>query len=130
LKKHITYTFDHIGIPTNERQENERYSEQWGVYTADSVNSEVQWHRFAVDSALHPLIKSKIHTAYRVENLDTALVGEEILLPPYEPIDGYRVAFINWRGKPIELIETCLTPAEAKSRALAGQGLLYRGQKT
>lgn len=130
MKKNIHYIFDHIGIPTDTVQENERYSETLGVYTADGATPEVQWQRYTADCPLHPLIKTKTHTAYRVDNLDAALEGEEILQPPYEPIDGYRVAFINRRGVPMELIETRLTPDEAKAKAQAGQGDIYRGKKS
>jgi len=50
-------------------------------------------------------LKTVPHVAFKVNSLSAAIEGEEIILGPYEPIDGYRVAVINDAGVPIELIE-------------------------
>jgi hypothetical protein len=86
----------------------------------------VQWHRFEVGSPLHPLIRTVPHPAFKVSDLRAAIDGEEVLLGPYEPIDGYRVAIIRDGEVPIEFIETNLTDEEIWARAKAGRGLLYR----
>jgi hypothetical protein len=43
--------------------------------------------------------------AFVVDNLDTALQGKQILIPPNSPSPGVRVAFILDDGAPIELLE-------------------------
>lgn len=77
----------------------------------------IQFHRFEEDSPLHPLIKNNPHIAFKVENLMTAIQGQETLLGPYEPIEGYEVAIINDGGMPIELVETNLTDEELWGKA-------------
>jgi hypothetical protein len=45
------------------------------------------------------------HLAFAVDDLDAALEGKEILIPPNSPSPGVRVAFILDDGAPIELLE-------------------------
>lgn len=103
------------------------FSEKAGMYTADNPGKfRVQWHRFTDDSPLHVLMKTMPHVAFKVDNLEEAVRGEEILLGPYEPIDDYFVAVINDAGVPIELIQTSLSDEELWGRARSGKGSLYR----
>jgi hypothetical protein len=59
--------------------------------------------------------------AYKVNDLSAAIEGHIVLLCPYEPIDGYRVAVIDNAGMPIEFVETTLTDDEIWDRAKSGQ---------
>ncbi|STX27696.1 Uncharacterised protein [Legionella beliardensis] len=110
----ITYAFHHIGIPTTEIKPNEKYSSTFKMYTSGGQNSEyrIQYHRFEEDSPLHPLVKSKPHVAFKVDNLEEAIKNKEVILSPYEPFLGFKVAMIVECGMPIELIETTLTEEE------------------
>ncbi|MDQ2128293.1 hypothetical protein R4I72_07490 [Leclercia adecarboxylata] len=74
-------------------------------------------------------MKTLPHVAFKVNSLSAAIEGEEIILGPYEPIDGYPVAVINDAGVPIELIETTLSDDEIWPRARSGHGSLYRSQE-
>lgn len=128
MKPHIRYEFHHMGIPTEEVRAGETYSEAAGMFTSDNPGRfRIQWHRFKPKSPLHPLIRSVPHPAFKVADLREAVAGEEVLLGPYEPIDGYFVAIINDGGVPVELIQTDLSDEEIWGRAKAGQGSLYRG---
>lgn len=49
------------------------------------------------------------HVALQVDDLAKAIEGKTILLGPYEPIAGYKVAIINDADIPVELIQTELT---------------------
>lgn len=130
MKPHIHYEFHHMSIPTDEVRPGEIFSEAAGMFTIDNPGSfRIQWHRFTADSVLHPLIRTAPHPAFKVADLAEAVVGEELLLGPYEPIDGYFVAIINDRGVPVELIQTELNDEEIWGRAKSGQGLLYRNEK-
>ena len=115
----VRYEFHHLGLPTNEIRPNERYSAQFGMHTSDSDCGllRVQWHRFEPNSPLHPLIRSTAHPAFKVDDLERAIKGCKILLGPYEPIAGYRVAIIEDGGVPVELVETMLTDEELWNRA-------------
>ena len=110
----VTHAFHHIGIPTTEIQPDEKYSSTFKMYTSGGQNSEyrIQYHRFEEDSPLHPLIKSKPHVAFKVDNLEKAIENKEVILSPYEPFLGFKVAMIVECGMPIELIETTLTDEE------------------
>jgi hypothetical protein len=61
--------------------------------------------RFDPDSPLPDLVKTVPHVAFKVDDLDAALVGQEILIPPNSPSPGVRVAFIVENGAPIEFLE-------------------------
>lgn len=123
IRDGVTYEFHHMGIPTNEVKPNERYSDKFGIHTSDSDCKliHIQWHRFAPDSSLDPLLQSLPHPAFKVNDLDRAVVNRRLLLGPYEPITGFRVAMIEDGGLPIELIETTLTDEEIWDRATSGR---------
>lgn len=113
MKKNIDYKFHHLGIPTDEIKPKEIYSPVMKMYTSDNPGKfKIQYHRFEKDSLLHLLVKTLPHVAFKVSNLSSAIEGEEILLGPYEPIDGYMVAIINDAGVPVELIQTNLSDDE------------------
>lgn len=127
MKHGIHYQFHHFGIPLQDSKQDGIFSAKAGMYTIDNPGKfRVQWHRFTADSPLHPLLKTVPHVAFRVDDLELAITGEEVILGPYEPIDGYIVAVINDGGVPVELIQTMLSDDELWLRARAGQGNLYR----
>jgi len=127
MKKGVTYEFRHTGIPTSVVQDGEIFSSNAGMYTSDNDgNFRIQWHRFTSDSPLHPLLKTLPHVAFKVSNLAEAIADEEVILGPYEPIDGYFVAIINDAGVPVELIQTALSDEEIWGRAKRGEDSLYR----
>ena len=114
MKKSVTYEFHHIGIPTNESLEGEKYSSTFKMYTSGGNHKQfrIQYHRFEEDSPLHPLLKTKTHVAFKVNNIDVAIEGQNIILEPYYPFEGFKVAAIEVDGSPIELIETHLSEEE------------------
>ncbi|GGY22643.1 hypothetical protein GCM10011289_28140 [Paludibacterium paludis] len=127
MRNGVTYEFHHLGIPTTEVRPGERYSAMFGMYTsdADSRLVRVQYHRYEPSSPLPELLRILPHPAFRVDDLERAVQGFTLLLGPYEPIDGFRVAVIDDGGHPVELIETSLPDDEVWGRAHAGQGILY-----
>lgn len=112
--KKVTYTFHHIGIPTNVPRDGEVYSSTFGMYTADGKDTtfRIQYHRFDDTSPLHPLIKTMPHVAFKVSNMEEAIKGRNILLAPYCPFEGFKVAGVEIDGAPIEFIETTLSEEE------------------
>ncbi len=52
---------------------------------------------------------------FKVPSVDEAVKGKKILLAPYSPIDGFRVAVIEDDGFPIEFVETNLSDQELAS---------------
>lgn len=121
--------FHHMGIPTTEPKANERYSPMYRMYTSDSdcKSLRIQWHRFAPDSFLHPLIRTVPHAAFKVSDLDRAIAGYNLLLGSYEPIPDFRVAIIEDNGIPIELVQTTLTDEELWGRTKSNN-ILYQAE--
>lgn len=107
----VACNFHHLGIPTREKRPGERYSRRFGMYTSDGDcrAMRIQWHRFEADSPLHPLIQNVPHAAFKVDDLERAIAGYNVLLGPYEPIPNFRVAIIEDSGQPIEFVHTNLT---------------------
>lgn len=125
----VTYVLHHIGIPTQEIRDGERFAEKVGMYTSDDFSGSVpiQWHRYTVSSSLPALIKEQPHLAYKVSDLAASIVGHHVILGPYEPIDDYYVAIIDHGGIPVEFIQTTLSDDEIWGRAVSGKKTnLYR----
>jgi len=108
--------YNHYGIPTTERKENESYVEVGGFkfystpYEANEYH--IQWHRFPEGHSLPDLLTKVPHIAFQVDDLDKEIKGKKVILGPYCPLEGYRVAIIDEQGVPIEFIETKLSDEE------------------
>jgi hypothetical protein len=115
----VQCSFHHLGIPTTEIKQEERYSSLFDMYTSDSgcESMRIQWHRFGPASSLHPIVRSQPHVAFKVDDLRRATAGMRLLLGPYEPIENFRVAIVEDHEQPIELIQT-----EIKRQYTFGQG--------
>jgi hypothetical protein len=114
-KPHVKYEYHHMGVPTTVPRVGERYSSTFKMYTSggeDPGGFHIQYHRFEDGSSLHPLIRTVPHVAFKVDDLDAAIEGEEVILGPYSPFEGFRVAMIEDSGVPIEFIQTDLTDEE------------------
>ena len=61
--------------------------------------------RFDPQCRMPEIVKTVPHLAFAVDDLDAALEGKRILIPPNSPLPGVRVAFILDDGAPIELLE-------------------------
>ena len=101
------WRYHHLGVPTNTPMPNEKYLEKFKLYVSgfDMSPYGIEWMRFEPDSPVSDLIKTVPHIAFEVDDLETALVGKDVLTPPNSPSDGVRVAMIMHNGAPIELIE-------------------------
>jgi len=106
----MNYQYHHMGIPVTEPREGERYSPTMKMYTSGGeLPLRIQWHRFEEDCPLHHLIKTKPHVAFKVDSIDEAIKGQKVLLEPYFPLEGFRVAMVEIEGAVIEFIETDLS---------------------
>ena len=62
--------------------------------------------RRGVRSALYPdLVKTVAHVAFEVDDLEQALRGQDVIIPPNSPSAGVIVAFIKVSGAPVELLQ-------------------------
>lgn len=99
--------FNHIGIPSSVVREEEIYIEGAKLYVTDFNKSEnrIEWLRFEEDSPMPEQLKTIAHVAFMVDDLDKALAGQEILIEPFEPMEGLKVAFVLEDGAPVEFMQ-------------------------
>jgi hypothetical protein len=98
----------HFGVPTTQEKNWSGYIAELGVHVTDPAADPfgIEWLKFDADSSLHESIKTIPHAAFAVDDLDDALAGKKILLQPFSPMPGFRLAFIDNNGAVIELSET------------------------
>ena len=123
----VTYKFHHIGIPTTEKREGERYSSTFKMYTSTAPDPKfrVQYHRFEEGSPLHPLIQTMPHVAFKVNDIQKAIKGYQVLMEPYAPFRGYQAAIVLVNGTLIEFLQTTLTEEEIWSDAPRTGSYIY-----
>lgn len=99
--------YHHLGIPTTIPQENEVYLEAFDIHCTDHESNPfgIQWMRYGAKCTLPKIVQEVAHVAFQVENLQEALVGKHVIIPPNSPSLGVTVAFILEQGAPIELLE-------------------------
>lgn len=103
----LTLRYHHVGIPTDRPLPREDYSEKCKLTASRYFESPygVDWMRFDPDGPLPELVKAVPHVAFVVDDLEAALAGQEVLIPPNSPTEGVRVAFIVDHGAPIEFLQ-------------------------
>ena len=103
----MSKTFHHIGLPTHERQANKSYVPATKVWVTDPADHpyRVEFLRFESDSPVTGPLRDMPHVAYRVEDMQAAIAGKEIVLEPFTPMPGLSVAFIREDGAVIELMK-------------------------
>jgi len=99
--------FNHIGIPTTARFDGEIPLPHLQVTVSDHQDNPfgIQWQRYWEGAPYPDLVKSVPHIAFEVDNLEEALQGYRILIEPNSPSLGVKVAFIEVRGAPVELMQ-------------------------
>jgi hypothetical protein len=99
--------YHHLGIPTTEKRNNERYLPEYKMYVSGYETSlyRIEWMRFEPDSPLPEIVKTIPHVAFDVENLEETIAGKEVIIEPNSPSAGVMVAFILDNGAPVEFIQ-------------------------
>jgi len=89
-------TFHHVGVPTKVKQPNETYIEGAKVHITDAARHpyKFEYLRFEAGSPMPAAMQTSPHIAYLVENLEAALAGEQVLVPPFDATPALRVAFL------------------------------------
>jgi hypothetical protein len=103
------WKYHHLGIPTTEKKEGERYLPHLKFFTSGFSDSPfgIEWMRFEDECPLPEVVKTIPHLAFEVDDLDYELERSDfrILISPNTPGGGVRVAMIEQNGAPVELIE-------------------------
>ena len=101
-------TFHHFGVPTQEQRSGETYLEGAKMHLTNPDNHpyRVEFLRFEAGSAMHELVRTCPHAAFMVDDLDLALDGQNVIVPPFDATDALRVAFITDGDAVIELMQS------------------------
>ena len=99
--------YNHIGIPTKAKMPQEKYLPRFRMYVSGYEDSiyRIEWMRFEPECPLPEIVKTIPHVAFEVEDLAEAIKGKTIIIQPNSPSEGVRVAFIEYNGAPIELMQ-------------------------
>jgi catechol 2,3-dioxygenase-like lactoylglutathione lyase family enzyme len=100
--------FDHIGLTTTEIQPNEMYVESTKVWVTNPAENPqmVEYLRYEHDSPVTGPMRELPHIAFRVDDLDKEMEGEEVVLGPFNATDTVRVVFILKDGVIFEFMES------------------------
>src|SRR5574341_1434623 len=100
--------FDHVGIPTDEKQPNELYVEATKVWVTDPARHpyRVEYLRFEPDSPVTGPVRDLPHIAFRVDDMEGAIGREQILLGPFQATPTLRVVFVEKDGAVFEFMES------------------------
>jgi hypothetical protein len=100
--------FDHVGIPTSRRMPGERFVEStrcWVTSPRDHAFN-VEWLRYEPDSPVEGPLRTEPHVAYRVDDVERAVEGHDVLAAPFDVGDGFvRVAFVEVNGAVVEFMQ-------------------------
>ena len=99
--------YHHVGIPTDVERDGETYLEQFKVFVSgyDTSPYGVEWMRFEPGCPLPEIVKRVPHVAFKVDDLEAEIQGQEVLIEPNSPSEGVTVAFIVDNGAPIEFLQ-------------------------
>lgn len=99
--------FHHIGLPTDESQPGEYYVADTKVWVTDPRKHayRVEFLRFEPDSPVQGPVRDMPHVAYRVDDLQAELAGEQVLIEPFQPSPNFTVAFILKDGAVVEFMK-------------------------
>jgi len=100
--------FHHVGVPTTTPQPNEQYVAGAKVHITDAEGHPYRFEylRFEAGSPMHEAVQKQVHIAYRVDDLEAALKGEKVIVPPFDATETLRVAFILKDGVPVEVMKS------------------------
>ncbi|MDR1133139.1 MAG: hypothetical protein LBL05_03200 [Synergistaceae bacterium] len=105
--KTANYKFNHVGVPiaTDNVQPDEIYFEALQLYATDPDKTEykIEYLRPAPGCTFFPILLANPHVSYQVDDLEKALEGEKVVVPPFSPMPGRTIAFIEVNGFIFEL---------------------------
>jgi hypothetical protein len=107
--------FDHVGVVTTERRPGERWVEATRVWVTSPRDHpcNIEYLRFEPDSPVTGPVRTELHVAYRVTNIEQAIQGHDVVLAPFDVGDGFlTVAFVMVSGALIEFMQYA-NPEEA-----------------
>ncbi len=65
-----------------------------------------------------------------MNSIDEAIKGKKVLLEPYFPLEGFRVAMVEIEGAPVEFIETELSDEDIWNDENHKNSLVFHKQRS
>ncbi|HPA19120.1 MAG TPA: hypothetical protein PLU30_15345 [Verrucomicrobiae bacterium] len=99
--------FHHTGVITDQKQAGEVYVAATRVWVTnpEAHPYRIEFLRFEPDSPVVPPVRDHCHIAYTVDDLDEAIRGKNVVLGPFDALDGLRVVFIEENGAVVEYMQ-------------------------
>ena len=100
--------FDHIGLITEVARPGESFVEATRVWVTSPRASayNVEYLRFEPDTPVTGPLRTEPHVAYRVDDVEAAAAGHEVLAGPFDVGGGFvRVAFVLIDGAVVEFMQ-------------------------
>lgn len=98
-------TYHHTGVITDQPQPGEIFvaaSKVW-VTSPEQHPHRIEYLRYEPDSPIQGPVRNRCHTAYVVDvDLEAAIAGANVLLGPFDALDGLKVVFIEEHGAVVE----------------------------
>lgn len=102
----IELIFDHVGIPTDEKQPSEDWVEATRVWVTNPHKHKylIEYLRFEPDTPCAWEVVNRPHVAYRVkaEDFPKLIEGVEIIIPPFDVDSNLTIAYVKQHGALIE----------------------------
>lgn len=100
--------FDHIGLITEDAKPGERWVEATRVWVTSPREHpyNVEWLRFEPDTPVTGPLRNEPHVAYRVDDVQAAIEGLDVLAEPFDVGNGFlTVAFAIVDGAVVEFMQ-------------------------
>lgn len=100
--------FHHFGVPCTKPIENSTFIEGANVHVTDPAAHPywVEFLYFAPDSPMPKQVQNTPHTAFMVDDLEKALEGQNVIIPPTDIDETLKIAFIMDGPALIELMQS------------------------
>lgn len=99
--------FHHVGVPTQADKNWIKYLEGAKVHVSDPEADEfmIEWLKFEDGSPMPESVQKQPHVAYIVDDLEKAIAGKNVTVPPFDASPELKCAFIEIDGFAIELMQ-------------------------
>ena len=107
IKDKSKLTYHHLAIPTLDERPGEIHDPLLNCWRVPGTNNSygIEWTRYESDAARPALLTEYAHVAFEVEDIGEALIGENVIIEPYESSPGVQSAFLELLGAPVRLMQ-------------------------
>lgn len=104
----VEMVFDHVGIPTDDKQPNEDWVESTRVWVTNPREHKyrIEYLRFEPDTPVLWEVSHLPHIAYKVnaQDFDGLVQNAQVIIAPFEPHPNMKIAYVKKHGALVEYI--------------------------